>query len=168
MTARCFEDCNPSPSMACRSERGDGCGWYAYKTQKQAQAAFIRDADLNMSVAKVLLWGTVIEYTEGYRAQYLAVDEIYETPGPEPVWGSADFGPGSIVSTKGVAPSWASDPAMAQWFWQAAKMDITTAACGEQCEWGCPAACVRDTIGHAVHLCGKAVQTVERAGMDLP
>ena len=102
MTAQCPDGCESAPSLSCKSSHGDGCGWYAYKTKERAEQATRYDPPIfpPLTVARVLLWGTVIEYTEGYRAQYLAIDEIYKVPAPESVRGSADFGPGSIISTK--------------------------------------------------------------------
>ena len=36
MTASCYVKCGVSPSMICPSTAGDGCGFYAYKTEEQA------------------------------------------------------------------------------------------------------------------------------------
>ena len=179
MTASCDVKCGLSPSMTCPSTAGDGCGWYAYKTIEAAYKA----RTTRKRVARVLLWGTVIEYTEGYRAQYLAVDKIYEIPVPEPVRGSADFGPGTIVSTKAIAAynvakysgvftakmlsdlqttitQVMNDPLVSS-----ATADLAT--CGEPC-FACHKACVRpSSLDHTDHYCTTGVQSAESMGVNL-
>ncbi len=156
MTAECRDlwmSSHTSPSMNCPVSTGDGCGFYAYKTREQA--AVEATATSLETVARVLLWGTVIEYTEGYRAQYLAVDEIYETPGPETVGEVPSFGPGSIVSTtaivdynKAIFAAIMNDPT--------GRLSWSAATCGSsQCEMGCVLGCVRSSPDHVAHFCAE-------------
>ena len=113
-------------------------------------------------VARVLLWGTVIEYERGYRAQYLSVDKIYETPGPDPSGEVTDLGPGSFMSVKGVLAAaqmmrvTLSDPMFA----------TTAAPCGESCRF-CHKSCVRNTVDHVDHSCEAGIRSAKMQGIEL-
>ena len=176
MTAQCPDGCESAPSLSCKSSHGDGCGWYAYKTKERAEQATRYDPPIfpPLTVARVLLWGTVIEYTEGYRAQYLAIDEIYKVPAPESVRGSADFGPGSIISTKIAAINATINATMfgtgvisKDLF--AARQGKTAAmasVCDEPCS-GCIQDCARHDLKHSAHLCKTGLDGALRAGLKL-
>ena len=78
--------CGEVPGKNCQSGVGYGCGFYAFKTKKQAEghkaAMVIEGADATATaIACVHLSGKVIEHENGYRAEILEVLEV-ETPVP--------------------------------------------------------------------------------------
>ncbi len=77
------QECAESPGENCQSVVGYGCGFYAFKTRKQAatmaQGANNMFALRSQSLACVLLSGKVIEHEGGYRAEILEVVD-FETP----------------------------------------------------------------------------------------
>lgn len=71
--------CETSPGLHCEAVIGKGCGWYGYKGYQDALDHIIDIYRYNPNtktvygVAKVKFSGTVIEYENGYRAQYMDV-----------------------------------------------------------------------------------------------
>jgi hypothetical protein len=60
---------------------GEGCGLYAYKEDHEfnlPEAPLVPDWYSYWQIAgRVLLWGAVYEYEEGYRAEYMRIDGIF-------------------------------------------------------------------------------------------
>jgi hypothetical protein len=56
----------PCPKQACT------CGFYAFKTREQAEAA-----DDCLVLARVALWGVVVVHQRGYRAARMRIEELF-------------------------------------------------------------------------------------------
>lgn len=48
------------------------CGFYAFKHRKQV-LQYVKNGSYSYAIAKVHLWGRVIEHELGYRAQYMKI-----------------------------------------------------------------------------------------------
>ncbi len=61
---------DPCPSLTC------GCGYYAYKERAHAEA----HGDQGTLLARVELWGRLVEHARGWRAERMKLAEIFVGP----------------------------------------------------------------------------------------
>lgn len=71
----------PCPPSAKGDHMGEGCGIYAYNDRETAQDRFEGSCNSMFGpqvwvMGRVLLWGEVYEYEQGYRAEFAQVDAI--------------------------------------------------------------------------------------------
>lgn len=71
------QSCPISPGIPCRSSAiGYGCGFYAYKSYRDASLRRWMNGGTGV-VVRVRLSGRVVEHERGYRAQFMTLDTVY-------------------------------------------------------------------------------------------